>query len=119
MPSMIFETAEKFGPKNLLVKCATPFVDGSNSVAYGNYTIDIQGYAEYCQKNGPMPGLIDPETKDFNVCMTSVAIVLIEVNVLTGGFDRLWRDGVVTVFVISGDINGDPYYTKLQAPEPR
>lgn len=116
---MIYQAAATYGAKNLLVKCESPFVDGYNSIGYGNYTIDIQGYAEYCQKNGLMAGLIDPEARDFNVCMTSVAIVLIEMNVLTRDFDRLWRDGVVTVFVISCDDSGEPFYTKLQGPEPR
>lgn len=116
---MIYQAAATYGAKNLLVKCVSPFADGSNSVGYENYTIDIQGYAEHCQKNGPKAGLFDPETKDFNVCMTSVEIVLIEMNVLTSDFDQLWLNELVMVFVISCDESGEPFYTKLQGPSPR
>ena len=116
---MIFETAEKYGAKNLLVKCQGPFIGKFNWMTYGNYTVDVQGYAEYCQKNGAVAGLINPESKDFNVCMTSVEIVLIAMNVFTSDFDQLWRNEVVTVFVISCDESGEPFYTKLQPPSSR
>lgn len=121
MPSLIFETAEKYGPKNLLVRWNTDggVWLGQGATARGNYTIEVQGFYEYVARTTVL-GLIDPESKDVNVRLNSAEFDgLIEMNVLTADFDQLWKNKAVDVFAISLDVTGEkPYYTKLAGPAP-
>lgn len=118
---MIFETAEKFGPKNLLVRCSTDtgVWVGQGVTARGNYALEVQGFYEYARR-ATVLGLIDPESKDVNVRLNSTEFdSLIEMNVLTADFDQLWKNKAVDVFAISLDVTGEkPYYTKLAGPAP-
>ena len=120
MPSAIYDAADTYGAKNLLVQWCTDtgVWVGQGVSPIGNYTIEVEGYREYASRRSFF-GIVDPDSKDINVRLNSAEFDgLIEMNVLTADFDQLWKNHAVRVFVISCDEQGAPFYTKMKPPLP-